>query len=46
MKKNDDKEEGARSARRRNSLEGELHAKRLEHQNIVKIFDVHAQDDR
>ena len=41
-----EREEGGRSARRRNSLEGELHAKSLEHQHIVKIFDVHAQSDR
>ena len=41
-----EREEGGRSARRRNSLEGELHAKSLEHQHIVKIFDVHARDDR
>ena len=41
-----EREEGARSDRRRSSLEGELHAKKLEHQNIVKIFDVHAEDDR
>lgn len=41
-----EREEGGRSARRRNSLEGELHAKSLEHKHIVKIFDVHARDDR
>ena len=41
-----EREEGGRSARRRNSLEGELNAKNLEHQHIVRIFDVHARDDR
>ena len=41
-----EREPGDRSARRRNSLEGELHAKSLEHQHIVKIFDVHARSDR
>ena len=41
-----EKEEGGRTARRRNSLEGELQAKNLEHKNIVRVFDVYAKDNQ
>jgi len=41
-----EKEEGGKSARRRKSLESELQARNLEHENIVKVFGVHAADDR
>ena len=41
-----EKEEGGKSARRRKSLESELLARNLEHENIVKVFGVHAADDR
>eukprot|EP00092_Neocalanus_flemingeri_P041338 GFUD01045012.1.p1 GENE.GFUD01045012.1~~GFUD01045012.1.p1 ORF type:complete len:496 (+),score=109.92 GFUD01045012.1:65-1552(+) len=41
-----EREEGGKSARRRKSLESELHAIKLDHENIVQVFEVHAEDDR
>jgi len=41
-----EREEGGRSARRRKSLESELQATKMDHENIVKVFGVHAADDR
>lgn len=39
-------DEGKKNARRRQSIESELQAMELDHQNIVKIYGVHAADDR
>ena len=39
-------DEGKKNARRRQSIESELQAMQLDHQNIVKIYGVHAADDR
>jgi len=41
-----EKEEGARSSKRRKSLESELKAMELDHENIVRVYGVHAADDR
>ena len=41
-----EKEEGARSTKRKKSLESELQAMQLDHENIVRVHGVHAADDR
>ena len=41
-----EKEVGNRSSRRRKSLESELQARELDHENVVKVFGVHAEDER
>ena len=40
-----EREEGGKSAKRRKSLESELQARKLEHQNIVQVYGLHAADD-
>jgi len=37
---------GAKSSKRRKSLESELKAMELDHDNIVRVYGVHAADDR
>ena len=41
-----EREEGGKSAKRRKSLESELQAMKLDHENIVQVYGVHAADDR
>jgi len=41
-----EKEEGARSMKRKKSLESELQAMQLDHENIVRVHGVHAANDR
>jgi len=41
-----EREEGGKSAKRRKSLESELQARQLNHENIVKVYGLHAADDR
>jgi len=41
-----EKEAGGKATRRRKSLESELHAKHLDHKNIVKVYDVYAKDNQ
>ena len=41
-----EKEEGTRSMKRKKSLESELQAMQLDHENIVRVYGVHASDDR
>merc|ERR1712025_1291675 len=42
-----EKEEGgAKNSKRRKSLESELKAMELDHENIVRVYGVHAADDR
>lgn len=41
-----EKEVGNKSSRRRKSIESELQARDLDHENVVKVFGVHAEDDR
>merc|ERR1712002_826308 len=41
-----EKEEGTKSTKRKKSLESELQAMQLDHENIVRVYGVHAADDR
>ena len=41
-----EKEDGDKSNRRRKSLEGELNASSMNHENIVKIYDVRAAEQK
>jgi len=41
-----EKEVGSKSLKRRKSLESELQACKMDHENIVRVYAVHAADDR
>ena len=41
-----EKEEGERSARRRKSLDSELRALQMDHENIVKVHGVFAAENK